>query len=59
MNSRNHIFKLILCLLLLANGMGFSQNKKQQDEAKDLKTKVDALSQSNGDKEKDIENKLK
>ena len=34
MNSRNHIFKLMLCLLLLANGIGFSQNKKQQDKIK-------------------------
>ena len=58
MNSRNHIFKLILCLLLLANGMGFSQNKKQQeleDRRQELRqeiNKINQLQQENKSKEK-------
>ncbi|MFH6767400.1 peptidoglycan DD-metalloendopeptidase family protein [Gaetbulibacter aquiaggeris] len=58
MNSRNHIFKLILCLLLLANGIGFSQNKKQQEleerrqELRQEINKINQLQQENKSKEK-------
>jgi septal ring factor EnvC (AmiA/AmiB activator) len=58
MNSRNHIFKLMLCLLLLANGMGFSQNKKQQEleerrqELRQEINKINQLQQENKSKEK-------
>ncbi len=58
MNSRNHIFKLILCLVLLVNGMGFSQNKKQQEleerrqELRQEIIKINQLQQENKSKEK-------
>jgi len=58
MNSRNHIFKLIFCLLLLANGIGFSQNKKQQEleerrqELRQEINKINQLQQENKSKEK-------
>lgn len=58
MNSRNHIFKWILCLLLLANGIGFSQNKKQQEleerrqELRQEINKINQLQQENKSKEK-------
>lgn len=58
MNSRNHIFKFVFCLLLLANGVGFSQNKKQKEleerrqELRQEINKINQLQQENKSKEK-------
>ncbi len=58
MKSRKTIFKLMICLFLLANTVGFSQNKKQEEleerrqELRQEINKINQLQQENKSKEK-------
>jgi murein hydrolase activator len=58
MNSKNHIVKFVLSLLLLVSTVGFSQNKKQQEleerrqELRQEIQKINQLQQENKSKEK-------